>query len=208
MFNLLVNRRQEHFPLHAGNVKMEQPSVLDNLPRDLIFGYSKFRKRDILAGANLVNQREIRRSQHAQVLAILLVNPFNILSDHNLDAGAKFGVRRLLAARSFATPLPADRRHEATALYCAALDGHFIATLETGVGKFSQCFVEEKTDVRRGDFIGRNVIAQFRIVLRILRVPREVFARQLSLEQLRIFGEKQNSPGQAHCRWPLLDFLV
>jgi hypothetical protein len=59
--------------------------------------------------------------------------------------------------------------------------------------------------VRRGDFVGRNVIAEFRIDGGILRVPRHIPARQLFLDQFRIFGEKQNASLQPNLVRTLFD---
>ena len=66
------------------------------------------RSGDFFAAANSVDQAEIRRGQHAEVLAVLLVDALDVLGDHQLDAGRHLGIRRLLAAGAFAAPLAAD----------------------------------------------------------------------------------------------------
>ncbi len=176
--------------MHPGHIELKQPTVFNNLPRNLVFALSKLGQRNFLARANAFNQRKIRRGQHPQVLAILLVNALDVFGDHDFDPGAKLRIGRLLAARPLATPLAADCRHKAAALHVATLDRHFVATFQAGVWKFAQRFVEEKADVRRSDFVSGDILAQFGIVLRILGVPGKVFASQLPLDQFRIFGEK------------------
>ena len=48
------------------------------------------------------------------------------------------------------------------------------------------------------DLVGRDVVAQLGIALRMRGVPRQVFARELTLDELRIFGEEKDSPLQLH----------
>jgi hypothetical protein len=57
--------------------------------------------------------------------------------------------------------------------------------------KTTERLVEEKTDVRRRDLVGGNVVTQLWIRRRIAGVPRQVFAGELAPDQLRVFGEKQ-----------------
>ena len=121
-FSLLMGGRNTFF-CNARHVEGEQAAVLDHLPRDFVFAGGKFRERDFLSRPNLLDQREVGRSQQAQVLAVLFVNAFNILGDHQLDSGAHLRVGRLLAARAFAPPLAADGAHEAAFFYVAASDG-------------------------------------------------------------------------------------
>ena len=40
-----LDSRKENFPLHARHIEIEQPAVLDNLPRDLVFTLGEFLKR-------------------------------------------------------------------------------------------------------------------------------------------------------------------
>ena len=56
-----LNGREKYFLLHARYVEGKQAAVLDYLPRDLIFSGGEFVKRNLLACANLVNQREVGR---------------------------------------------------------------------------------------------------------------------------------------------------
>src|SRR6266404_4590392 len=202
------NRRQRNFPLHARYIELKQPSILDDLARDVILGLSENRERNLLARSNLVDQRKICRSEHAQVLAILLVNTLNILGNDDLYAGAQLGIRRLLAARSLAAPLPADGSNKTTPFHVSTLNGNFIATFQAGVRKLAQGFVEEKTNVSWGNFVGRNIIAQLGIVPGIAVVPWKVLSRQLPLDQLRIFGKKQNPSLKTDSSRSLVDFLL
>ena len=115
-----------------------------------------------------------------------------------LNAGRHLGVRRLLAAGTFAAPLAADARDESAALHVAALDRRLVAALQAGVGKLAQRLVEEEADVRRRDLVGRDVVAQLGIALGMRGVPGQVFARELALDQFRIFGEEKDSSLQFH----------
>src|SRR5581483_1748311 len=132
-------------------------------------------------------------SQHAEVLAVLLVDSLDVFGDHQLDSGAQLGVGRLLAAGTFAATLAADGSNEAAFFHVASLDWKFIAAFQSGVGKLAEGLVEEKTDVGGSDFVGGDIVAQFGIVLWILCVPRKVFAGELALDELGVFGEEQNT---------------
>ncbi len=143
------DRRQKNFALHARDVKREQAAVLDDLPRDFVFTFGELRQRNLLAAADPVDHAEVGRSQHAEVLAVLLVNALNVFGDHQLDAGRHLGIRRLLAAGTFAAALATDGSYESAFLYVAALDRRFVAALQAGVGELAQGFVEEEADVRR-----------------------------------------------------------
>ena len=90
--------------------------------------------------------------------------------------------------------LPLTHAHKSATLHVAALDRRLAAALQAGVGKLAQRLVEEEADVRRRDLVGRDIVAQFGIALGMLRVPRQVFAGQLALDEFRIFGEKKNAP--------------
>jgi hypothetical protein len=76
------------------------------------------------------------------------------------------------------------------------LIGRLIAALQAGIGEFAQRLVEEEADVRRRDLVGGDVVAQLGIALGMLRVPGQVFACKLPLDQFGIFGEEKDSPLQ------------
>jgi hypothetical protein len=60
--------------------------------------------------------------------------------------------------------------------------------------------------MRRSDLVGRDIVAQLGIIRRILRIPGQIFARELPLDQFRIFGEKKNASPQPDFVRPLFDF--
>src|ERR1019366_9540468 len=105
-------------------------------------------------------------------------------------------------------PLAANRAYEATALYVAAFNRQLVAALQAGVGEFPQRLIEEEADVRRRNFVGGDVVAQLGIALRMLCIPRQVLARQLTLDEFGIFGEEQNAPLKVDHVRALLNFAV
>ena len=104
-----LDRRQKNLALQARHVERKQAAVFDHLAGDFVFAASELGQRNFFAAADLVDQSEFGRGQHAEVLAILLVDALDVFRDHQLDARRHLGVGRLLAARSFAAPLAADR---------------------------------------------------------------------------------------------------
>ena len=158
----------------------------------------KFGERDFFSRPDLLDQREVGRGQQAQVLAVLFVNAFDVLGDHQLDPGAHLGVGRLLPAGALASPLAADGADEAAFFHGAASDGQHVAALQAQVWDLAQGFIEVEAVVRGRDLVGRDVVAQLGIVGWILAVPGQVFAGQLPLDQFRIFGEEKNASLQAN----------
>jgi hypothetical protein len=140
-----------------------------------------------------VDQRQISRSKKSQILAVLLVNPLDILRNHHPDASTHFGVRRLFPAGTFAATLATDCRHESTALYIAASNRSNSTALQSEIRNFAQGFIEIKAIVCGRDFVGGNIITQLRVVGWILRVPSQIFASQLAFDKFRIFGKKKNA---------------
>src|SRR5271166_5437929 len=65
------HRWQEHLLLHPRHIEGKQPAVLNHLPRDLIFAGGKLGKCNLFPAADPIDQREVGRSQHSQVLAVL-----------------------------------------------------------------------------------------------------------------------------------------
>ena len=199
-------RRQKYFPLHARYIEGKQPAVLNDLARNLILARRELAQRDIFSAANLVDQRKVGRSQNPQILAVLLVDALDVFRDHYANAGAHLRIRRLLAARSFAAPLPAYRAHKSAALHVAAPNRRHAAALQPEVRNLAQRLVKVKAVMRRSDLVGRDVVAQLGIIRGILRIPRQVFARQLPLDQFGIFGEEKNASLQPDFVGPLFDF--
>src|SRR5262249_44250923 len=194
--------------LQSSDIEWEQPTVFDHLPGDVVFTRREFTQRDLLAGANPVDQTEVGRGENAQVLAVLLVNALDVFSDHQLDAGAQLGIGRLLAAGTFAPALAADGGNKPAFLDVATLDGDFIAAFQAGVRKLAQRFVKEKADVSRGDLVGGDVVTQLGIVSGILGVPRQVFSRELPPNQLRVFGQKEYASLELDLIRPFLDATI
>src|SRR5258708_2915816 len=132
-------------------------------------------------------------------------DPLNILGNCDLNPGTQLCIRRLLATRSLAPPLATHRAHEAALLDIAAPNRQRVAAPQAHIGDLAEGPIKIETAVRRGDLVRRNVVAELGIVGWILRVPRQVPTRQLLLDQLRVFGEKQNAPLQPHLVGSLFD---
>src|SRR4029077_3832283 len=103
------------------------------------------------------------------------------------------GNRRLRACGPPAPALSAHRGDKAALFHVTALDGHFIATLQAGIRPFAQFFIKKEADMCGRDLVRRDVVAQLGIVLRILRVPGQIFPRKLAANQLRIFSKKKDA---------------
>ncbi len=190
--------RQKYLALQACNVEGKQSTILDDLAGDLVFAFGELAERNFFVAADLIDEVEVGRGEHAEVLAVLLVNALDVFRDDELDAGIHLRIGRRLAARTFAAPLAAHRRHESAAFHVHALDGCLVAALQSGVGELAQGLIEEEADVRRGDLVGRDVVAQLGIALRVSGVPGKVFAGELALDELRVFGEEKDPPLQLH----------
>ena len=67
--------------------------MLDNLTSNFVLALSELRNGDFLSRPDLVDQRKIRRCEHAEVLTILLVDTFDILRDHDLDSSTPLRIR-------------------------------------------------------------------------------------------------------------------
>src|SRR5439155_20483602 len=112
-------------------------------------------------------------SQPAKILAILLVDAFDVLRDHQLDACRHLSIGRLLPAGAFAPALAADRANESAALHIATANGKHAASLQPRVRNFAETLVEIEAVVRWSDLVCRNVIAQLGIVRGIFRITRQ-----------------------------------
>src|SRR6185437_14644944 len=136
------DRRQRDFALHARHIELKQAAVLDDLSRDLIFARGENRKWNFLAAANFFDQREVRRGEHAEVLAVLLVDALDVLRNHQLDPGAQLRVRRLFAARSLAAPLSAHGGNKPAALDISSLYGNLVPGFQSRVWKLAQRLIK------------------------------------------------------------------
>src|SRR5581483_7359119 len=201
-----LDLRQRHLALHARHVERKQAAVFDHLAGDLILARRELGQGNLLSAADAIDQGEIRRGQQAQVLAVLLVDAFDVLGDDHADSGAHLGIRRLLAARALAAALSAHGANEAAALHVAPANRRHVAALQSKIWNLPQGLVEVKAIMRGRNLVGGNVVAQLGIVGGICRVPGQVLARQLPLDQLGIFSKKKNAPLQLDSVRPLFDF--
>src|SRR5262249_48914336 len=141
------------------------------------------------------------RREDAEVLAVLPVDPLDVLGDHDADAGAHLRVRRLLAARALAAPLARDRDLELAGLDRPARDRELLARPEAQVREVSERVVVVVTDVGRRDLVGRDVVAELD-----RRVPVEVTTLELLPQEFRVLGEIEDAAGDADGVGPLEDW--
>src|SRR4029077_8675827 len=109
---------------------------------NLVFAPREDHERNLFAPANMINEIEIGRREHAQILAILLVNSLDVLGNHQLDAGRKLGIGRLLATGSLASTFTADRRDKPALLHIRAFDRQLVTTLQACIRKLAQSLIE------------------------------------------------------------------
>src|SRR5579862_3280110 len=201
----VLNRRQESLTLHASHIEREQPAMLDHLPRNLILSRGELTQSNFFPTPNAIDEREVGRSQQPEVLAILLVDALDIFRDDHANPRTHLRVRRLLAARSLPAPFPADRANEPAALHVPASNRRHRAALQAEIRYLAQRLVKIKAIMRRSYLVGRNIVAQFGIIRWIPRIPWQVFAGQLPLDEFRIFGEKKNASLQPDFIRPLFN---
>ncbi len=195
-------RRERHFALQPRHVVVEQAAVFDDAPRDLAFTPGERRQRDRFAAADLVDDREVGRGQHAEVLTVLPVDALDVFGNDELDPRTHLGVRRLFTRRALAAPLAADGGDEPAGFHRAPRDRELITALQTQIGELAERLVEVVADVGGGDLVGRNVVAQ----LDRLR-PSEVLPCQLAPDDVGVLGQEQEAAFEPHMRrqfgdWP------
>src|SRR5262249_46331632 len=83
---------------------------------------------------------------------------------------------------------------ESATLHVTPPDRRHGPALQTQIWNLSQGFVKVKAVMGGSNFVSRDVVAELGIVSRVRPIPRQVFARQLPLDQFGILGEKENSP--------------
>src|SRR6202162_6385692 len=199
------DRRQEHLLLHARHIEWKKSTVFDDLSRNFILARRELAERNFLTAANPINQGKIRRGQHSKVLAILLVDTLDVFGNHDADSRTHFRIRRLFPTRSFAPSFAADGTDKTATLYVTAPDGRDAPALQPEIGNLAQRLVKIKTVMRWGDLVRRDVVTQFGVIRGMTRIPWKVLPRKLSLDQIRIFGEKKNSPLQPDLVRPFVD---
>jgi hypothetical protein len=179
--------------LQARHVVVEQAAVLHNPTGDLPLALREYGERNFLAAAHAVDDGKIRRREDTEVLTVFAVDALEVFGDDEPDAGAALGVRRLLARRTLAAPLAADRHGKAAAPDAPAADRKLIATLEAEVGKLTQGLVVVVADVGGRDLVRGDVVAQLGGDR-----PLQVVSLELASHQIGIFGQEQNSACEAH----------
>src|SRR5439155_7112130 len=99
-----------------------------------------------------------------------------------------------------APALAAHRGDEARALHRAAGDWKLVAAFQPQVGKVAQGLVVVVADVRGGDFVGGDVVAELGCGL-----PVDILPVELSAHQRRVLRQKQDPPPEHHLIRQLLD---
>ena len=193
-------RRERDFSLEPGDVEVEQAAVLDDAAGDLALAGGECVERDRLATPHLVEDPEVGRREHAEVLAVLAVDALDVFRHHELDSRTHFGVRRLLPRRALPPSFAADGGHEAPSLHRPARDGERVAALEAEVRKVTQGFVVVVTDVCGSDFVGGDVVAELD-----RGSPVEVLPLELLPDQPSVLGQEQDSTLELHLIWQFRD---
>ncbi len=186
-----ARRRGHDLAREARDVVRVEAAALDDLARDLVRSLREFRKRDRLAPADPVDQRKIGRGEDAEVLAVLPVDPLDVLRDHEPDPGAPFRVRRLFARRALPAALSRDADGESPRLHVPFSDRLFPAAREADVRIVAQPLVEVVADPPGRDLVGRDVVPK-----RNRRVPVEILAFELPADELRIFRQEEDAAGK------------
>ena len=199
----LLRRHDRHCnePLQPRHVVVEQAPVLDDAARDAAFATRELLERDLLAIPDPLDQREVRTREHAEILAVLAIDPLDTLGDHDLDPRVHLRVGRCLARRSLPAPRARCARDESARAHGAAHHWEFLTGLEAEVGKIPERLVEVVADVGRGDLVGRDVVPQLRMRRRSSRgggVEREIFTRELAMQQRRILREQEDASIEAN----------
>src|SRR5690606_14657506 len=73
------HRRDPDLALQPRDVVLEQPAVLDDVARDRVHTRRERLELDLLAPPDPLDQREVRGRQDPQVLAVLVVDPLDVL---------------------------------------------------------------------------------------------------------------------------------
>ena len=94
--------------LNPGDIELEEPPPLDDLSRDRILAIGEDRERNRLATGDSVDHREVGAGEKTEVVAVLLVNAFDILRHDDLDSGTQFRIGRCLTAGTLAAALATD----------------------------------------------------------------------------------------------------
>ena len=184
-------RRSRHCRRHgaAGPARLvvsEQTAVSDDLGGDRVEAFGELLDRDRLTADESRDQREIRRRQQADVLAVLAIDLLDVPGDDNLHARLEFAVGRSLTRTTAAFRHPADDQAEAAVLDCIDLD---VAATQTDEAVARQRLVVVVADPSRRELVGADVVDQL-----LPLVERHVeLVVELSLQRALILGQVENA---------------
>ena len=150
------------------------------------------RQRHLLAAADLVDHAEVGGREDADVLAVLAVDPLDVLGDHDADAGGPLRVGRRLAAGALPAALARHGGDEAAVGDVVLADRLLAARPQADVRIAAERLVEVVADPGGRDLVGADVVAQLD-----RRVPVEILAGELAADQLRVLGEEEDPPLEA-----------
>ena len=88
---------QHNLPFEPGRVVVEQPAVFDDPAGDLTLAGGERGELNAFTAADLVQNREVRRGEDAEVLAILAVDALDAFGHDELNASTHLRVRLLFA---------------------------------------------------------------------------------------------------------------
>ncbi|HEX2202689.1 MAG TPA: hypothetical protein VHG91_05310 [Longimicrobium sp.] len=108
-------------------------------------------------------------------------------------------------AEFLAAALARDGGDEAALLHAPLLDGELAPRLEAQVRELAEGLVEVVADVRRGDLVGRDVVAQASAEL---RGELDVLALELAPDELRVVDQEEDAALEPDLRRELLDLAL
>src|SRR5690606_38306062 len=187
---LRLEWRDRDLALEPRDVVLEEPAVFDDLTRDRVDALGEGREFDLLASADPIDQREVRRGQDPEVLAVFVVDPLDVLRDDDADPSHQLRVRRLFARTALAAPLPADRADEAALLDAAARDRELAAGLQPEIREEAERLVEVVADVGGRDLVGRDLVPEPGAD-RVAEL--EVLAFELTADQVGVVHEEEDA---------------
>ena len=180
--------RQIDLPLQSCEIELEQPSPVDDLAGDGVLPLLELIEGDRLSGDQSLENREICTGQQSQIVAVLLINPFDILGEDQVDSSTQFRVRRRLTAGPLAPSLTTDGGSKSALLDGVPGDRKLPPSGVSNIGELSEGFVVIVANVGRCDLIGGDVVAIGHSV-----IERKIGPRQLLEHRLGIIDQMENS---------------
>jgi hypothetical protein len=89
-------------------IEVEKAATLDYLARDRIYTLGELGERDVFTSPDPLYEAEVGRCENSEVLAVLIIDAFNVLGDDESDTGNHLAKWRLLTAAPFAASLAGD----------------------------------------------------------------------------------------------------